>query len=74
MTDNKEIWKDVPDPPYNKTFAVSNFGRIKNKNTDNIKALTSSKVGFQSIRLDLGKTIPKKTYQIHQLVAKMFIG
>ncbi len=36
MTDtktiDKEIWKDVPDTPYNKTFAVSNFGRIKNRN------------------------------------------
>jgi hypothetical protein len=29
----QEIWVQVPDEPYNKTFMVSNFGRIKNSNT-----------------------------------------
>ena len=42
MTEDKEdykdeIWKDVPDEPFNKTYAVSNYGRIKNKNTEYVK-------------------------------------
>ena len=27
----QEIWVQVPDEPYNKTFMISNLGRIKNK-------------------------------------------
>ena len=82
-TDNKgevnnpeqEIWVPVPDEPYNKTFMVSNFGRIKNSNTAHIKALVSNgSTGYASVRLDMGKKIKKITYQIHQLVAQMFIG
>jgi len=49
----QEIWVPVPDEPFNKTFMVSNFGRIKNSNTGNIKALVSNgSTGYASVRLD----------------------
>jgi len=71
----QEIWAPVPDEPFNKTFMISNMGRIKNNNTGNIKTLTlNPSTGYYSTRLDMGKKVKKITYQIHQLVAKMFIG
>jgi hypothetical protein len=73
--DEQEQWLPVPDEPYNKSYAISNFGRIKNLNTNNIKTLTVNKAtGYLAVRLDVGKKVKKITYQIHQLVAKMFIG
>ncbi len=70
-----EQWLPVPDEPFNKTFAVSNMGRIKNIKTGKIKALSLNKgTHYYSVRLDIGKKHKKITYQIHQLVAKMFIG
>jgi hypothetical protein len=51
------------------------MGRIKNIKTGKIKNIIISNTnGYCSIRLDIGKKYKKKTYQIHQLVAKMFIG
>ena len=70
----QEQWVAVPDEPYNKTYLISNMGRIKNKKTDKIKSLSTNQGGFTYVRLDLGKKVKKITYQIHQLVAKMFIG
>jgi hypothetical protein len=71
----QECWVPVPDEPYNKSFMISNFGKIKNINTDKIKTLSVNKAtGYCSVRLDVGKKVKKITYQIHQLVAQMFIG
>lgn len=71
----QECWVPVPDEPYNKSFMISNFGRLKNINTDKIKTLTVNKAtGYCAVRLDVGKKVKKITYQIHQLVAQMFIG
>jgi hypothetical protein len=71
----QEQWIPVPDEPYNRTFLVSNMGQIKNKNTGQIKALMKNdSTGYYSVRLDMGKKYKKITYQIHQLVAKMFNG
>ena len=71
----QEIWVPVPDEPFNKTFMISNMGRIKNNNTGHIKILTlNPSTGYYSTRLDMGKKVKKITYQIHQLVARMFIG
>ena len=71
----QEQWLPVPDEPYNKSFAISNFGRVKNINTDKIKSqMKNESTGYYSIRLDVGKKAKKITYQIHQLVAKLFIG
>ena len=71
----QEIWVPVPDEPFNKTFMISNMGRIKNINSGNIKNLTYNKsTGYNQVRLDMGKKVKKITYQIHQLVARMFIG
>lgn len=50
------------------------MGRIKNKNTGQIKTLHTNQGGFTYVRLDMGKKYKKITYQIHQLVAKMFNG
>ena len=72
---DQEIWIPVPDEPYNKSFMVSNKGQIKNINTGKIKTLLmNDSTGFYAVRLDVGKKYKKITYQIHQLVAKMFIG
>jgi hypothetical protein len=70
----QEIWVNVPDEPYNNTYMVSNMGRIKNKNTGQIKSLSKNQGGFTYVRIDIGKKAKKITYQIHQLVAKMFNG
>lgn len=72
--DTQEIWVNVPDEPYNKTYLISNMGRIKNKNTGQIKSQTVNNSGFSFVRIDIGKKAKKITYQIHQLVAKMFNG
>ena len=70
-----EQWLPIPDEPFNKTFSVSNMGRVKNIKTGKIKTLTKNKsTGYYSVRLDIGKKHKKKTYQIHQLIAQMFIG
>jgi hypothetical protein len=72
---DRERWLPVPDEPYNKSFMVSNKGQIKNINTGNIKTLImNDSTGYYAIRLDVGKKYKKITYQIHQLVAKMFLG
>jgi hypothetical protein len=72
---DRERWLPVPDEPYNKSFMVSNKGQIKNINTGNIKTLLlNDSTGYYAIRLDVGKKYKKITYQIHQLVAKMFLG
>ena len=70
----QEQWVPVPDEPYKKTYMVSNMGQIKNKNTGKIKSLSTNQGGFTYVRLDIGKTFKKITYQMHQLVAQMFIG
>jgi hypothetical protein len=70
----QELWVDVPDEPYNKTYMVSNMGRLKNKNTGQIKSLSKNQGGFTYVRIDIGKKAKKITYQMHQLVAKMFNG
>jgi len=46
-----------------------------NINSGNIKSLMKNEsTGYFSVRLDVGKKAKKITYQIHQLVAQMFIG
>ena len=70
----QERWVPVPDEPYNGTYLISNMGRIKNKNTGQIKTLHTNQGGFTYVRLDMGKKYKKITYQIHQLVARMFNG
>ena len=68
-----EIWKDVIDEPFNKSFAVSNYGRIKNKNTDYIKKQQISTTGYPSVKLDMKKQ-GSKTYDMHVLIARTFLG
>lgn len=55
----QERWVPVPDEPYNGTYLISNMGRIKNKNTGQIKTLQTNQGGFTSVRLDMGKKYKK---------------
>jgi len=68
-----EIWKDVPHEPFNKTYAVSNYGRIKNKNTEYVKKQQISTTGYPSVKLDMKKQ-GSKTFDMHVLIARTFYG
>ena len=59
-----EVWKDIEN---NDHYQVSNFGRIKNKKTKNIRRLSKDKDGYMVV------TIDRKVYKVHRLVAKAFI-
>lgn len=64
-----EIWKDVKD--FEDKYAISNYGRIKNKLTNHIYKLTNKNGDyFRIILYDKNKS---KTCLIHRLVAEIFI-
>jgi len=64
-----EIWKDVKG--YEGIYQISNKGRIKKVNTDNI--LKPSLAGKGYFRIGLRKDKKPKYYYIHRLVAEAFI-
>jgi len=63
----KELWKPIEDT----MFEVSNYGRIRNKNTLHIKEQRLSKCGY--LRINLVYQGKKKTLPVHRLVALAFI-
>ena len=66
---NKEIWKD-----YIYHYQVSNFGRLKNKKTNNILKLRPiNKKGYLGTVVTLGNKKLKKMIIIHRAVAECFI-
>jgi hypothetical protein len=64
-------WKDIPVEPFNTSYEISNYGDIKNKKTQKIKAFQISSTGYKSVKLDTKAN--KKTIDIHVYVAKAFI-
>ena len=65
----KEIWKDVKD--FESKYAISNFGRLKNKYNNHIYKFTNKKGDyFSTILYDKNN---RKTVRIHRLVAEAFI-
>lgn len=72
----QEVWKDVTgyDNIKKNLYEVSNFGRIRNKETKYILKKRLNKDGYEIINLQgnlQGKT--KGTYLVHRLVAFAFI-
>lgn len=65
---DKEVWKEIPN--YNE-YQVSNYGRIKNKNTEKILKSYKRKDGY--LKIELNKEKNNKTFYIHRLVAEAFI-
>jgi hypothetical protein len=64
-------WKDIPIEPFNTSYVISNYGDIKNKKTQKIKAFQISSTGYKSVKLDTGSN--KKTIDVHSYVAKAFL-
>lgn len=61
-----EKWRDI-----NESYQVSNLGRIKSKETNQIKRIILDKYGYQKVVIkDYGKST---TFSVHRLVAKFFI-
>jgi hypothetical protein len=64
-----EQWKQIDNYP---NYEISNFGRIKNINTNNITFGTCNKnIGYMRVKLSNNKQT--KTFQVHRLVAQAFI-
>lgn len=59
-----EIWKTIEEK---ENFSISNLGRVKNTKTNEIKKLTTEKIGYVVICFNY------KKIRIHRLVAKYFI-
>lgn len=68
---NDIIWKNIPIEEFKNSYELSNMGQVRNKNTLKIKTTQIGSTGYIVVRLDTGKY--KKTFQIHNLVAKAFI-
>lgn len=64
-----EEWKVIPDEP---NYSVSNFGRIRNNTTRNIRKFTECP-GSRYAKLHVGRPPHRKHYAIHRLVANAFI-
>lgn len=55
------------------TYAVSNYGRIKNCSTNRILKQKVKDNGYYQITLSLGSRNTKHTFKVHRLVAQAFI-
>lgn len=58
-------WKDIPIEPFNTSYEISNYGDIKNKKTQKIKAFQISSTGYKSVKLDTKKKLSK--YRLNNL-------
>lgn len=64
----KEIWKDIKDY---ENYSISNFGKVKNNNTQKILMSRDNGNGYKIIRL--WKNNKEKVMYIHRLIAIYFI-
>lgn len=63
----EEQWKR-----YYKNYSVSNLGRIRNDNTNNIRKLTKNSYGYLRTNITDRKNTHKEI-KIHRAVAELFI-
>jgi hypothetical protein len=68
MQNNFEIWKQVSGY---ENYYVSNFGRVKNVETEKLLKQSEDKNGY--FRVSLSKDNKRTTFRIHRLVAIEFI-
>jgi len=64
----EEIWKD-----YIYNYQVSNYGRIKNKETNKVLKQVITKKGYCQTTVSLGQRNNYKIVRIHRAVAELFI-
>lgn len=75
----QEQWKDIVIEKngvvydYTGLYQVSNFGRVRNIKTDTIRKCNTRKDGYVMVKLHDNKTKTKQCFQVHRLVATMFI-
>lgn len=71
---SEEIWKTLQ---YNgviyEQFAISNFGQLKNVNTETIYKQCINKEGYSQVCVSLGHRNTKKVFKIHKAVAESFV-
>lgn len=65
----EEQWKR-----YYKNYSVSNLGRIRNDNTNNIRKLTKNSYGYLRTNITDRKNNTHKEIKIHRAVAELFIS
>lgn len=69
LINDEEIWKSIKDFP---NYEVSNLGRVRNKNTNNIlKPALDKTTGY--LKVNLWNNGTEKMHTIHRLVANAFI-
>lgn len=65
-----EIWRQIKEYP---RYSVSNFGRVKNNNTDKVlKGYTDFK-GYQRVCIHCRGEGIRKDLKVHRLVAEAFV-
>lgn len=77
MSKNNEIWKDIPNYPYQ----VSNLGRVKslsfydtNGHLHTERLIKPQKVGSGYLKVVLKKNGIGKPFYVHRLVGMMFVN
>ena len=66
----EEIWKDIEG--YKGKYQVSNFGKVKNTNTNHILSQSKNNCGYYRVGLYFNKV--NKRVDVHRLVAEAFIN
>ncbi len=64
------IWKNIPVEELKEKYLISNNGQIKSLLTNKLLSTKNLRGGYSSIHIGN----PKKSYKVHQLVAKAFIS
>ncbi len=71
MNDKKEIWKPVHIEKYENRYMISNFGNVKNAETNYVLSTGNLRSGYRSTTLyNNGKN---KAFKVHILVANAFL-
>lgn len=66
-----EIWKSVYEYPYSTRYEVSNFGKVRNKETGKLlKQRVNEKTGYTQVMLTFPST--RKNFAVHRLVLNTF--
>lgn len=65
-----EIWKDVSE--YKGYYEVSNYGRLRRKNTSKILKYKKHRDGYYMV--NISANTERKTLQVHRAVAKAFVS